>query len=70
MTVPMMIHIAGGTLGLIGGFGALAVAKGERLHRVLGTAFFIGMLAMSGFGAVMAIFLPSWITVVAGSLTF
>jgi hypothetical protein len=66
----MMIHIAGGTLGLVGGFGALAVAKGERLHRVLGTAFFVGMLLMSGFGAVMAVFLPSRITVVAGSLTF
>ena len=65
-----MIHIAGGAVGLIGGFGALAVAKGERLHRMLGTAFFVGMLLMSGFGAVIAIFLPSRITVVAGSLTF
>lgn len=66
----MMIHIAGGTVGLVGGFGALAVAKGERLHRILGTGFFVGMLLMSGFGAVMAVFLPSRITIVAGCLTF
>ncbi|MDB5471125.1 MAG: hypothetical protein JWR84_2685 [Caulobacter sp.] len=70
MTLAMMIHIAGGTAGLVGGFGALAVAKGERWHRMLGTAFFVGMLTMSGFGAVMAIFIPSRITIVAGSLTF
>ena len=70
MTLPMAIHVAGGALGLVGGFGALAVAKGERLHRMLGTAFFIGMLVMSGFGAVMAVFVPSRITIAAGSLTF
>lgn len=70
MTLPMLIHITGGTVGLVAGFGALAVAKGERLHRALGTAFFVAMLAMSGLGAVIAVFMPSRVTIVAGSLTF
>lgn len=66
----MLIHVAAGGLGLAAGFAALAVRKGERLHRAAGTAFFVAMLAMSGVGAFLALFLPNRPTAIIGALTF
>jgi hypothetical protein len=65
-----MLHIAAGTLGLLSGFGALAFRKGETLHRISGTVFFLSMLVMAGVGAYMAAILPQRGTVFIGILTF
>ncbi|WP_332773042.1 hypothetical protein [Phenylobacterium sp.] len=70
MPPAMMLHIAAGGVGLASGFAALAFRKGERLHRIAGTAFFVAMLFMSGIGAVMAVFLPNRPTILVGVLTF
>lgn len=70
MPPAMMLHIAAGGVGLAAGFAALAFRKGERLHRIAGTAFFVAMLFMSGVGAAMALFLPNRPTVLVGVLTF
>jgi hypothetical protein len=66
----LIVHIGAGSLGILSGFGALAVAKGEPMHRALGTVFFIGMLIMSGMGAMLAVFVPQRATIVIGIFTF
>ncbi len=47
MSPLLVIHVAGGTIGLVTGTIALGAAKGERLHRWSGTLFFGSMLAMA-----------------------
>ena len=66
----LIVHISAGSLGILSGFGALAVTKGEPMHRALGTVFFIAMLIMSGMGAVLAVFVPQRATIVIGIFTF
>ncbi|MEW5686423.1 MAG: hypothetical protein AB1942_16015 [Pseudomonadota bacterium] len=48
------IHVIGGGVGIVSGFAALAVRKGGRSHRRIGTIFFAAMLAMAGVAAVLA----------------
>ena len=43
----IVLHIAGGTAGLISGSIAASVQKGNTAHRLLGRIFFFGMLAAS-----------------------
>lgn len=54
MTVVLFLHIAGGSLGLVGGFTAVLARKGETVHRVAGTLFFVAMLTMGAAAAVLA----------------
>jgi len=54
MTVALFMHIAGGSVGLVSGFTAVLARKGETVHRVAGTLFFVGMLAMGAFASVIA----------------
>jgi len=71
----LLAHIGGGSVGIVSGAVALIARKGERLHRVAGTAFFVSMLVLSGIGASVAPFLPDgflneWPNVIAGIMTF
>ena len=50
----LIIHIAGGALGLLTGFIALYATKGATLHRRSGMAFVVAMLTMTVFGMVLA----------------
>jgi len=50
----MAVHVAAGAVGLASGAAALSVRKGERLHRIAGTVFFVSMLAMAGLGTLIA----------------
>jgi uncharacterized membrane protein len=54
----LILHISGGSIGILSGTTALLVRKGSRLHRLAGNIFFISMLTMSGIGACVAPFLP------------
>jgi hypothetical protein len=54
----LLTHIGGAAVGLVSGFAAMAFRKGGALHRATGTAFFAGMLGMSGVGAAVAPFVP------------
>ena len=65
-----LIHIFGGTVGLLSGFAALFLNKGSELHRAAGNVFFITMLIMSASGAYLAYYKPEIISVFNGALTF
>jgi hypothetical protein len=66
----LVLHIGGGTLGILSGTVAIIARKGERLHRVAGTLFFGSMLVMSGIGGAVAPFLHDRVSSIAGFLTF
>jgi uncharacterized membrane protein len=56
---PLLIcHVSAGTLGILSGAAALSVRKGERLHRVFGTVFFLSMLTVSALAVYLAVFVP------------
>jgi hypothetical protein len=56
MRLPLLIlHILGGTTGLLSGSFAIAVRKGSRLHRASGNVFTIAMLTLASSGFCLAI---------------
>ena len=55
----LILHIAGGTVGILSGAAALAFRKGRRLHMIAGNIFFVSMMAMAAIGAFVAPFLAS-----------
>jgi hypothetical protein len=59
MAPALIVHIAAGSLAILSGAAAVSVAKGERLHRVFGTVFFLAMLTMSALGVYLALFVPA-----------
>jgi uncharacterized membrane protein len=54
----LTLHITGGSIGILAGWSAVLVAKGERLHRLFGKVFVVGMALM----AIGAIYLGSVLT--------
>jgi hypothetical protein len=66
----LLLHITGGTVGLISGFTTIALRKGSNRHRIAGYVFVAAMLTMSSAGAYMAIrkFQPG--NILGGLLTF
>jgi uncharacterized membrane protein len=66
----LLLHITGGTVGLISGFVTIALRKGSRRHRIAGFVFVAAMLTMSSAGAYMALrrFEPG--NILGGTLTF
>lgn len=69
-TSALVLHIGGGGLGLVSGAVAIAVRKGERLHRAAGTVFFVSMLTMSGIAGPVAVMMGDRVNIVAAVLTF
>jgi uncharacterized membrane protein len=53
----LLLHVYAATIGLVAGFGALALRKGSRLHAASGRAFFVTMIIASLTGATIALFL-------------
>ena len=66
----LILHIGGGSVGILAGATALFVRKGSPLHRLAGNIFFVAMLTMSGIGACVAPFLPDRGSAVMGAFTF
>ncbi len=58
MTPLLITHITAGSLGIVSGYAAVSVAKGERLHRVFGTVFVLSMLTVSALAVYLALFVP------------
>jgi hypothetical protein len=56
-----VVHIGGGTIGLISGTIAIFARKGAYLHRTAGTVFFVSMLVMATFAIVLAVAIPGQI---------
>jgi uncharacterized membrane protein len=52
--VTLLVHILGGSLGLVSGFVALYAPKGARVHRTAGMVFVYAMLTMCVAGLVIA----------------
>jgi hypothetical protein len=71
MRLPLLIiHILGGTLGLIAGTIAMIARKGDRLHRFSGDIFTLAMLTLATSGFCLAILKSQMSNVIAAVLTF
>jgi hypothetical protein len=66
----LLLHICGGTLGVISGFVAVFLRKGSRRHALAGTVFVISIMALAASGAFMAILKSQAGNILAGTLTF
>ncbi len=58
MSPLLIIHIGAGSLGIVSGYAAVSVRKGERLHRAFGTLFSLAMLTASSLAVCLALFVP------------
>ncbi len=59
--IAFVLHIAGGTIGLVSGTVAIVAAKGSPLHRLAGNIFFASMMVMAGFAVYLAVVRPGQI---------
>lgn len=66
----LLLHITGGTVGLLSGFLTIALRKGSNRHRIAGYVFVASMLTMASAGAYLATrrFEPG--NILGGTLTF
>lgn len=53
-TALLVLHIAGGSVGIVSGYVAILARRGGRLHRAAGTVFFVAMLVMTIIAAGVA----------------
>ena len=60
--LALVIHIAGGAVGLVFGTIAVFARKGGNLHRKAGTVFVASMLAMAAFAIYLGFAIPDQIT--------
>lgn len=66
----LLLHIIGGTLGMLSGFVAVFLRKGSRQHAVAGNVFVITMLCLSSTGVILAIMKSQPGNILGGALTF
>jgi len=55
----LVLHIAGGMIGIVAGAVAMACRKGGPRHALAGNVFFVAMLVMASIGALVSPFLVS-----------
>lgn len=70
MSPILMVHISGGTLGLISGAAAMSFRKGSRRHALAGKVFVWSMLAMAAGAIPLAIQKHEAGNVIGGIFTF
>ena len=71
MRLPLLIlHILGGTIGLLSGTFAIVVRKGSRLHRASGNVFTIAMLTLASSGLCLAILKSQTGNIIGSIVTF
>src|ERR1700734_1307248 len=71
MRLPLLIlHILGGTVGLLAGTFAIAVRKGSRLHRASGNVFTIAMVTLAASAFPLAIMKSQRGNVIGSIVTF
>jgi hypothetical protein len=51
----LALHIGGGSIAILSGYGAVSVRKGSPLHLRFGKVFVVAMLVMAAFGTVLSI---------------
>jgi hypothetical protein len=64
----LLLHILGGTIGIVSGYTAVSVRKGADWHRGAGLVFVLGMLVMSGAAVAMAVPLQERSNIAGGVL--
>lgn len=69
MSFGVLLHVVFGTIALLSGVISIAVKKGGKLHRRAGNTYVVTMLVMAISGLLLALKVPVWITVMAGSMT-
>lgn len=69
LTGLLVLHIVGGTVGLVAGLVAMIGRKGGPLHARAGTWFFSSMMLMAGSAAVLAAAEPDRLSLLSGVLT-
>lgn len=71
MRLPLLvIHIAGGTVGVLSGYVAVFLRKGSRRHALAGDVFVASMLTMATCGAILAVMKSEVGNILGGLLTF
>jgi uncharacterized membrane protein len=71
MRLPLLIlHILGGTVGLLAGTFAMAVRKGSRLHRTSGNVFTIAMMTLASSALPLAIMKSQRGNIIGSFVTF
>ena len=65
----LILHISGGTSGILSGFAAMSFRKGSRWHRIAGNVFVISMLTMCTSAVYMAFMKSDSSNVLAGTFT-
>lgn len=58
MSPILILHILGGGVGLLAGYAAISMRKGETLHRAFGKVFVVAMLVMGLMAAWLAVTIP------------
>jgi uncharacterized membrane protein len=66
----LLLHVSGGTVGLLSGAVALSSRKGSRPHKIAGNVFLISMLTASAAGAFLGFRNSEWDNVFGGVLVF
>ena len=66
----LVLHISGGSVGLLSGAVALISRKGSRPHKIAGNVFFITMLTASAAGAFLGFRNSEWDNVFGGIIVF
>lgn len=71
MRLPLLVlHIAGGTVGVLSGYLAIFLRKGSRRHALAGQVFVISMLTMSFCATWLAIMKHEMSNIFGGSMVF
>src|SRR5947208_15834591 len=66
----LLVHICGGTLGLLSGTAAMSFRKGSLRHVLAGKVFVVSMLTLAAAAVYLAILKDQTPKVVGGLLTF
>jgi hypothetical protein len=71
MRLPILVlHIIGGTLGMLFGFVAVFLRKGSRRHEITGEVFVVSMLTMAAAGVYLAVLKSQPGNIIGGTFTF
>ncbi|HEY2445817.1 MAG TPA: hypothetical protein VGI20_08795 [Rhizomicrobium sp.] len=68
VVTALVLHIGGGSIGIISGYTAVFVRKGGNLHRIFGTAFFVSMVAMGTMGLSLSVWIRQFGNIAGGVL--
>lgn len=66
----LVVHIIGGTVGMLSGFVTVFLRKGSRQHNIVGRVFVVSMLCMAAAGTYLAVLKSQPGNILGGMMTF